>query len=228
MQGEPRIIPTFPASLTRKAHKKLRQFGVEVRTCARVTGVTPDEVKIGDEYIAAKNVIWTAGVKASAAGEWLGVEVDRAGRVKVESNLTVPGHPNIFVIGDTALVMQNGKPLPGLSPVAMQEGRYVARVIADEAAGKAHSRPFRYIDKGTLATVGRSFAVADIGPLHFTGLLAWLTWIVVHIFYLIGFRNRLLVLIQYAWAYATFRPAAQIILPEDKIVEGGTNRGTHT
>lgn len=167
-------------------------------------------------------------MKASAAGEWLGVEVDRAGRVKVESNLTVPGHPNIFVIGDTALVMQNGKPLPGLSPVAMQEGRYVARVIADEAAGKAHSRPFRYIDKGTLATVGRSFAVADIGPLHFTGLLAWLTWIVVHIFYLIGFRNRLLVLIQYAWAYATFRPAAQIILPEDKIVEGGTNRGTHT
>ncbi len=190
--------------------------------------MNPNGVKIGDEYVEAKNVIWTAGVKASAAGEWLGAEVDRAGRVKVGSDLTVPGHPNIFVIGDTALVMQNGKQLPGLSPVAMQEGRYVAQVIADGIAGKAHSRPFRYVDRGTLATVGRSFAVADIGPLHFTGLLAWLTWIAVHIFYLIGFRNRLLVLIQYAWAYVTFRPAAQIILPEDNTGDRGTFHGTNT
>jgi NADH:ubiquinone reductase (H+-translocating) len=215
VEGETRILPTFPASLTRKARTKLQQFGVEVRTGVHVTNVTSSGVMIGEEYLAAKTVIWTAGVKASPAGEWLGAEVDQHGRVKVESNLTVPGHPDIFVIGDTARVMQNGKPLPGLSPVAMQEGRYVAKVIADRVAGKAHCRPFRYVDKGTLATVGRSFAVADIGPLHFAGFLAWLIWIVVHLFYLIGFRNRLLVLIQYAWAYVTFRPGAQIILSED-------------
>ena len=124
--------------------------------------------------------------------------------------------------------MQNGKLLPGLSPVAMQEGRYVAQVIADRAHGIGHCRPFRYFDKGTLATVGRSFAVADIGPMHFSGLLAWLTWIAVHLFFLIGFRNRLIVLIQYAWAYVTFRPGAQIILPEDNTVDGGTRYGANT
>lgn len=215
VEGEPRIIPTFPASLTRKARQKLQQLGVEVRTGVYVTDVSPNGVKIGDEYIAAKNIVWTAGVKASPVGEWLGAEVDHNGRVKVLPDLTVPGHPNIFVIGDTAHAMQNGKPLPGLSPVAMQEGRYVAKVIADRVAGKAHMRPFHYVDKGNLAVVGRSFAVADIGPIHFAGFLAWLTWIAVHIFYLIGFRNRLLVLIQYAWAYFTFQAGARIIPPDD-------------
>ncbi len=215
VEGEPRIIPTFPARLTRKARHKLEQLGVEVRTGVHVTDVAPEGVRIGEEYIATKNVIWTAGVKASPAGAWLGAVVDHADRVKVEPNLAVPGTPNVFVIGDTACVLRKGKPLPGLSPVAMQEGRYVAQVIADRVAGKAQRRPFRYLDKGTLATVGRSFAVVDIGPLHFTGFIAWLTWIVVHIFYLIGFRNRLLVLIQYAWAYVTFQPGARIILPEE-------------
>jgi NADH:ubiquinone reductase (H+-translocating) len=222
VEGEPRIIPTFPASLTRKARKKLEQFGVEVRTGVHVTDVTADGVKIGDEWIAANTVIWTAGVTASPAGAWLGAEVERAGRVKVERDLTVPGHSTLFVIGDTACVPQRGKPLPGLSPVAMQEGRYVAKVIADRIAGKVQRRSFHYLDKGTLATVGRSFAVVDIGPLHFAGFLAWLTWIAVHIFYLIGFRNRLLVLIQYAWAYVTFQPGARIILPEEH-----ARRATH-
>ncbi len=216
VEGEPRIIPTFPARLTRKARHKLEQLGVEVRTGVHVTDLTPEGVKIGDEYIAAKNVIWTAGVKASPAGAWLEAEIDRQGRVKVEPNLAVPGHPNVFVIGDPACVLHKGKPLPGLSPVAMQEGRYVSQVIANRLAGKAQRRPFHYFDKGTLATVGRSFAVVDIGPLHFTGFFAWLTWIFVHIFYLIGFRNRLLVLIQYAWAYVTFQPGARIILPEER------------
>ena len=216
VEGEPRIIPTFPARLTRKARNKLEQLGVEVRTGVHVTAITADGVMIGSEYLPAKNVIWTAGVAASPAGAWLGAAVDHAGRVKVEPNLSVPGHPTIFVIGDTACVLHKGKPLPGLSPVAMQEGRYVAQVIADRVAGKAQRRPFRYHDKGTLATVGRSFAVVDIGPLHFTGFFAWLTWIAVHIFYLIGFRNRLLVLIQYAWAYVTFQPGARIILPEER------------
>ena len=215
VEGKPRIIPTFPASLTRRARNKLEQFGVEVRTGVHVTDVTADGVKIGDEYIATNNVIWTAGVTASPAGKWLGTEVDRAGRVRVGHDLTIPGHLNIFVIGDTACVLQKRKPLPGLSPVAMQEGRYLAQVIADRVAGKTRKRPFHYVDKGTLATVGRSFAVVDMGPLHFTGFFAWLTWIAVHIFYLIGFRNRLLVLIQYAWAYVTFQPGARIILPEE-------------
>jgi NADH dehydrogenase len=217
VEGEPRIIPTFPPSLTRKARKKLEQLGVEVRIGVHVTAITADSVLIGSESLPAKNVIWTAGVKASPAGSWLGADVDHAGRVKVGPDLTVPGHPSIFVIGDTACVLQQGKPLPGLSPVAMQEGRYVTKVIADRLAGKAQPQPFHYHDKGTLATVGRAFAVVDIGPLHFTGFFAWLTWIVVHIFYLIGFRNRLLVLIQYAWAYVTFQPGARIILPEERV-----------
>jgi NADH dehydrogenase len=217
VEGEPRIIPTFPASLTRKARRKLEQLGVEVRTGVHVTAISADGVMIGSERLAARNVIWTAGVKASPAGAWLGADVDRAGRVKVAPDLSVPGHPTVFVIGDTACVMQQGKPLPGLSPVAMQEGRYVAQVIAARVTGNASPPPFHYHDKGTLATVGRAFAVVDIGPLHFTGLLAWLTWILVHIFYLIGFRNRLLVLIQYAWAYVTFQPGARIILPDEHV-----------
>lgn len=215
VEGEPRILPTFPAAFTRKARHKLEQIGVEVRTGVHVTDVTPDGVKIGEEDIAAKNVIWTAGVKASPSGAWLGAEVDHAGRVKVQAGLTVPGHPNVFVIGDTACVMQHGKLLPGLAPAAIQEGHYVAHVIAGRVTRKARRRPFRYVNKGTLATVGRAYAVVDLGPLHFTGLLAWLTWIVVHIAYLIGFRNRLIVLLQYAWAYVTFQPGARIILPED-------------
>lgn len=215
VEGEPRIIPAFPDSLTCKARRKLEQLGVEVRTGVHVTAITPDGVMIGKEYLPTKNVIWTAGVKASPAGAWLGVNVDHAGRVEVASDLTVPGHANIFVIGDTASALQRGKPLPGLAPVAMQEGRYVAQVITERVTGRAQPRPFCYRDKGTLATVGRAFAVVDIGPLHFTGLVAWLTWIVVHIAYLIGFRKRLLVLIQYAWAYVTFQPGARIILPAD-------------
>jgi NADH dehydrogenase len=220
VEGEPRIIPSFPTKLTHKARTKLEQFGVEIRTGVHVTNVTSDGVKIGDEWIAARNVIWTAGVTASPAGEWLGVETDRYGRVKVGPDLAVPGYPTIFVIGDTANVIQKRKTLPGLSPVAMQEGRYVAKVIAHRVTGKTQQRPFHYVDKGTLATVGRAFAVVDIGPLHFTGFFAWLTWIAVHIFYLIGFRNRLLVLIQYAWAYFTFQPGARILLPEESATTG--------
>ena len=228
VEGEPRIIPTFPARLTRKARKKLEQLGVEVRTGVHVTAISADGVMIGSEYLKAQNVIWTAGVKASPVGSWLFADVDHAGRVKVEPNLSVPGHPNIFVIGDTTCVLQQGKPLPGLSPVAMQEGRYVAKVIVDRVTGKAQPQPFHYHDKGTLATIGRAFAVVAIGPLRFTGFLAWLTWIAVHIFYLIGFRNRLLVLIQYAWAYVTFQPGARIILPDEHARRDMHVRAAHT
>jgi NADH:ubiquinone reductase (H+-translocating) len=217
VQGPKRIMPSFPASLTKQASKKLKQLGVEIKSGLHVKEVREDGVMIGDEHLATENVIWTAGVKASPAGEWLHADVDHDGRVKVRPDLTVPSHPNIFVIGDTALVEQNGKHLPGLAPVAMQEGEYVASVIADRVAGKTHSQPFHYFDKGTMATVGRGFGVVDIGPLRFTGFLAWLIWLFVHILFLIGFRSRILVFLQYAWTYITFQRGTRVILPEDSI-----------
>jgi NADH dehydrogenase len=214
VEGESRIMPSFPASLTRKAHKKLNDLGVEIRTGVHVKDVNGNGVMIGDQHVAVKNVIWTAGVKASPAGQWLGAPVDHDGRVKVQNDMTISGHDNIFVIGDTALVTQNGKHLPGLAPIAMQEASYVASVIADKVAGKEHPQPFHYRNKGTLATVGRSFGVVDIGIIRFTGFFAWLTWLLIHLYFLIGFRNRLVVFIQYAWVFFTFQKGARIILPE--------------
>jgi NADH dehydrogenase len=219
VEGESRIMPSFPPSLTDKATRKLKQMGVEIHTGVHVKDVKPDGVMIGNEHLAAENVIWTAGVKASPAAQWLHAPTDHDGRVKVQSDLTIPDHPNIFVIGDTALVIENGKKLPGLAPVAMQEGRYVASVIADRIAGKTTSQPFHYFNKGTMATVGRSFGVVDIGPLHFTGFFAWLTWLFVHILFLIGARNRILVFFQYAWSYFTFQRGTRVILPGDTIRE---------
>jgi NADH dehydrogenase len=169
---------------------------------------------IGNERVETKNVIWTAGVKASPAGQWLGAQVDHDGRVKVQPDLSVAGHPDVFVIGDTALVEQRGKHLPGLAPVAIQEGRYVGNLIAKRAAGKDERKPFHYFDKGTMATVGHAFAAVDIGPLHFTGFVAWLTWLFVHLFFLIGFRNRFIVFFQYAWSYFTYQQGVRVILPE--------------
>lgn len=214
VQGPDRIMPSFSSSLTRKASKKLRQLGVEIRTGLHVEDVRKDGVMIGNEFLATENVIWTAGVKASPAGEWLHAQVDHNGRVKVQPDLTVPGHSNVFVIGDTALVEQNGKPLPGLAPVAMQEAKFAASVIMDRITGKTHSRRFHYFNKGTLATVGRNFGVVAIGPVRFTGLPAWLAWLFVHILFLIGFRNRLLVFFQYAWNYFTFQRGTRVIIPE--------------
>jgi len=219
VQGGKRILHQFPSSLADAATKKLQQMGVEIRLGVHVKDVKPDGVMIGDEHFAAENVIWTAGVKASPAGEWLHANVDRDGRVKVQQDLSVPGHANIFVIGDTAFLEQNGKPLPGLAPVAMQEAEYAASVILDRVAGKTPQKPFHYFDKGTLAMVGRSFGIVDIGPLHFTGFLAWLTWILVHIMLLINFRNRVITTMQYAWTYLTYQRGAQVILPDDTIRE---------
>jgi NADH dehydrogenase len=170
---------------------------------------------VGEEHIAARTVLWTAGVLASPAGQWLGAEVDRAGRVKVEPDLSVPNLPNVFVIGDTASVMQKGKLLPGLAPVAMQQGRYVASVIAQRIAGKS-SQPFHYFDKGSLATVGRAYAIISLGKLRMAGFLAWVLWLTVHIFYLIGFRNRVLVMLQWAAAYFTWHRGARLITYADE------------
>ncbi len=214
VEGESRIMPSFPASLTRKATVKLKQLGVEIRTGVHVKEVDATGVMIGNQRVDAENVIWTAGVKASPAGQWLHAPVDHDGRVKVKSDLTVPGHPNIFVIGDTATVTQKGKHLPGVAPVAIQEAKYVASVIAERVAGKEHLQPFRYFNKGTLAVIGRSFGIVNIGPIRFTGLLAWFTWLLVHLFFLIGFRNRVIVLLQYAWVFFTYQKGSRIILPQ--------------
>jgi NADH dehydrogenase len=214
VEGESRVMPHFPASLTQKVQERLRSMGVEIRTGVHVKDIDENGVMIGDQRVEAKNVIWTAGVKASPAGQWLHAEVDHDGRVKVQRDLTVPGYRNIFVIGDTAHAEQNGKQLPGLAPVALQEGKYVATVIANAVAGRTRHPPFHYFDKGTLATVGRAFGVVDIGPLRFTGTLAWFTWLLVHIFFLMSVPNRIVVFIQYAWTYLTFQKGARIILPE--------------
>jgi NADH dehydrogenase len=215
IEGEPRILSTFPASLSRAAHHKLSRMGVEIRTGNHVTTIDEEGVIVAGERISARTVIWTAGVKASPAGAWLGAEVDRKGHVKVAGDLTVPGHPNIFVIGDTATLTQNGKPLPGVAQVAIQQGEYAAAVIAARVAGKEHKQPFHYRNKGTLATIGRSYAVADLGLIRLAGFPAWLLWVVVHLLFLIGFRNRYVTLFQWAWSYLTFERGACLVSYED-------------
>ena len=214
VEAGPRILPAFPESLAKKAQKALNHLGVEVRTNSAVAAVDGEGVLIAGKRLAAKTVIWTAGVAASPAGQWLGVETDRAGRVKeVAADLTIPAHPNIFVIGDTVNVTQKGKPLPGVAPVAMQEGRYIASVIAHRVANKSITKvaPFHYFNKGNLATVGRSFGIIEIGKLRLSGFIAWVMWLLIHIFYLIGFRNRFLVMFQWAWAYLTYQRGARLI-----------------
>jgi NADH:quinone reductase (non-electrogenic) len=214
VEAAPRILAAFSESLARKTQRKLARMGVEVHTGQAVTQVDAHGVVLDGEHIPAHTVIWSAGVLASPAGKWLGAEVDRAGRVKVAADLSVPGHPEIFVIGDTASIMQDGKPLPGVAPVAMQAGRYVASVIKHHAAGKQpHEppRPFHYRNKGNLATVGRSYAIVEIGKLRVTGLFAWMTWLLIHIYYLIGFRNRVVALFQWAWTYFTYSRGARLI-----------------
>jgi NADH dehydrogenase len=211
VEAGPRILLSFPETLARKAQKALNRLGVEVRTASPVSSIDENGVVIAGEYLPAKTIIWTAGVAASPAGRWLNVETDRAGRVKVASDLSVPGLPEVFVIGDTALVEERGRPLPGVAPVAMQEGRYVAAAILRRLAGRT-PEPFHYFNKGNLATVGRAWGLLEIGRLRMAGFLAWLLWLFVHICYLIGFRNRVVVLFQWAWAYLTFQRGARLIL----------------
>ncbi len=215
VEALPRILIAFDEQLAHKAHKALNRLGVEVRTSSPVEAIDSEGVVIAGERLAAKTVIWTAGVAASPAGQWLGAETDRAGRVKVLSDLTVPGHPNMFVIGDTASCTQDGKPLPGVAQVALQQGRYAASVIADRVAGKAHTQAFHYVDKGNLATIGRFYGIAAIGKLRFAGLLGWFVWLVVHLMFLIGYRNRLVVMFQWAVYYTTFQRGARLITFED-------------
>lgn len=211
VEAGPRILPAFPQSLAQKAQSALNHLGVEVRTHAAVEQVDSEGVIIAGKRLAAKTVIWTAGVAASPAGRWLAAPVDRAGRVKVENDLSLPHFPHVFVVGDTSSFVQDGAPLPGVAPVAMQEGTYVGSLIAARVLGKAPLPPFHYHNKGNLATIGRSAGIADLGWIRFFGFAGWLLWLAVHIFFLIGFRNRFVVLFQWAWAYLTFQRGARLI-----------------
>lgn len=226
LEGGPRVLPAYPESLSCSAERQLRRLGVEVRTSARVTSVEPGAVVLGDERIDATVVLWAAGVQASPLGKVLGTPLDRAGRVLVEPDLSVPGHPEIFVIGDLAALRDtSGNWLPGVAPVAMQEGRAVARAITADLAGKTR-RPFHYVDKGSLATIGRRAGVAVVGRLRLSGFIAWLAWLFVHVFFLIGFRNRIVVLLQWAWSYFTYERSARLITGGRDLPGWGDKRGS--
>ncbi|MBI3840028.1 MAG: NAD(P)/FAD-dependent oxidoreductase [Planctomycetia bacterium] len=228
LEAQDCVLGQFPPDLQHKAEKSLERLGVTVRLGATVTQISPQgvTVKTGDrtETIAAGAVLWTAGVKASALGAALaqatGLVTDRLGRLAVEPDLSLPGHPEIFVIGDLASFShQTPQPLPGLAPVAMQEGRYVAKVVRRRLAGKLPPKAFRYFDRGNMATIGRAAAVADLGWLHISGYLAWLTWLFIHLLYLVQFQNRVLVLIQWAYSYLTRGRAARLITQEPPRIE---------
>ena len=207
-----RVLAAFPAALSNAAQTALQRLHVEVRLGAPVSNCDESGVTIGGEHLPAATIVWAAGVAASAAAHWLGVEKDRIGRVPVGPDLTVPGHPEIFVIGDTASAAgKDGKPLPGLAPVAKQQGAYVARVLRARLAGRPAPPPFRYRDYGTMATIGRRSAVADFGWLRLDGTLAWLMWGLIHISFLIGFRNRAVVMLEWMWSYVTFQSGARLI-----------------
>ncbi len=212
VEAGPRLLPAFPAMLGDAACEALERLGVEVRLGATVSHCDSEGVSIGDQRLPAATIVWGAGVMASAAADWLGAEKDRAGRVVVGPDLSVPGHPEIFCIGDTACALDaGGKPLPGLAPVAKQQGAYVARHLRAALAGKALPRPFRYRSFGTMATIGRRAAVADLGWVRLDGTLAWLLWSAVHVSFLIGFRNRTVVMLDWLWSYFTFQSGARLI-----------------
>ncbi len=215
VEALPRILLPFDERLAKKAHRALNRLGIEVRTSSPVEAIDSEGVVIAGERIPAKTVIWTAGVAASPAGQWLGAETDRGGRIKVDSDASVPGHPNIFVIGDTASFTQDGKPLPGVAQVAIQQGQYSASVIADRVAGKPHPEAFRYVDKGNMAVIGRFYGIVAIGKLRLAGLVAWFMWLVLHLMFLIGFRNRLVVGFQWLVYFTTFQRGARLITFED-------------
>lgn len=216
VEGLPRILPSYEEDSSERARRQLERLGVEVRTGARVTQIADECVTVGDsERVAAANVFWAAGVEASPLGAKLGVPLDRAGRVEVEPDLSIPGHREVFVAGDLASLEQDGEPVPGVAPAAMQMGRYLARMIRRDLDGKPRE-PFRYFDKGSLATVGRAAAVAEFGRVHLSGFIAWITWAVVHIVYLIGFRNRLVVMIQWAWAWLLYQRGIRLITNDSK------------
>jgi NADH dehydrogenase len=234
IEGGNRVLAAYSEDLSRKAEEQLKHLGVEVSTSHMVTRVEPGAVWVGDNRIPASVILWAAGVAASPLGQKLGVPLDRAGRVIVQPDLSIPGHPEVFVIGDLASLQdEHGKMLPGVAPVAIQQGKWVARAIARDLEHQPR-RNFHYHDKGSLATIGRASGVAQFPGFSLSGYFAWLAWLFVHIFFLIGFRNRLIVMIQWAWSYLTYERGARLITgsnqlpgwteaqhPEDKTVAAG-------
>ena len=226
IEGGPRVLPAYSEELSRKAEEQLHHLGVEVRTSQMVTRVEPGVVWVGDQRISAAVILWAAGVAASPLGRRLGVAVDRAGRVLVQPDLSIPGHDEVFVIGDLAALQdEHGKLLPGVAQVAIQQGEWVARMIARDLEHQPR-RDFHYHDKGSLATIGRAAAVAQFGKFELSGYFAWLAWLFIHILFLIGFRNRLMVMIQWAWSYLTYERGARLITGSDEL-PGWTEASLH-
>jgi NADH dehydrogenase len=236
IEGAPRVLPTYPEDLSAKAEASLRRLNVTPRTGAMVTGIDDRGITVklaeGQAHFAARTVIWAAGVGPSPFAEVLerraGAKRDRNGRVIVNPDCSVAGHPDIFVIGDLARFEENGKSLPGVAQVAMQQGAYVAKLIRKRQRGEGAVPPFHYFDKGNLAVIGRAAAVAQIGPLHMSGLLAWLTWLFVHLMYLVEFSNRVLVFVQWGFLYITFNRGARLITGSDSADDFGAGSGRVT
>ncbi len=218
VEAGPSILSAYPEDLRQSAVKQLEHLGVEVRTNSAVSDVCTGQVRVGNDVISAEVVLWAAGVSASPLGRELGVPLDRAGRVLVEPDLSIPGHRQVFVIGDLASMKdKHGQPLPGVAPVAMQQGRCVGRQIAADLAGKPRET-FHYLDKGSLATIGRAAAIGQFGKIRLSGFIAWLSWLFIHVFFLIGFRNRVIVMFQWFWSYLTYERAARLITGESRVI----------
>jgi NADH dehydrogenase len=216
VEGGPRLLSAYDESLSRKALEALEKLGVEVKLNTRVTDIRLREVRMGEERVAAYNVVWSAGVAASPLGKALGGPVDRMGRVVVEPDLSVPGHPEVFVVGDLAAFThqrKDGQPLPGVAQVAMQGGTAAARNVLRTLRGERRA-PFHYRDKGSMATIGRAKAIAEIGKLKLSGFVAWLAWLFIHLFFLIGFQNRITVMLEWAWSYLSWQRGARLITGE--------------
>ena len=216
IEAAPRVLGHFPPELSASAEQQLRNLGVEVRTASPVKSIRQFCVELEHETIRAENIIWAAGVSATPLTTKLEIELDRAGRVKVNADLSVPGHPEVFAIGDLALVVgKDGKPVPGVSPAAMQMAKHVAKIVSNELSWPGPKKPdrpaFEYWDKGTMATIGRSAAVAEVGKLQLTGYPAWLAWLVIHLVFLVGFRNKVSVLLHWAYSYFTYKRGSRII-----------------
>jgi len=211
LEGGPRVLPAYSEDLSASAERQLKEMGVEVRTNAMVTNIEDGAVCVGKEKIPASVILWGAGVSASPLGKMLGVPIDKAGRVVVQPDLSLPGHPEVFVVGDLASATRhNGQPVPGVAPAAIQMGKFAARQIKRAVEGKPREK-FEYLDKGSLATIGRSRAVGELGKIHISGYFAWLAWLFIHLLFLVGFRNRLFVMSEWAWAYLTYNHSARLI-----------------
>ena len=220
IEGGPRVLPTFSEEMSAKAARSLERLGVTIWTHTRVTHVDHEGVQAGDEVVKAQTVLWAAGVRASSLGARLELELDGAGRVPVADDLSLPDHPEVFVVGDQARFVEDGQPVPGVAPAAIQQGRHAARNILHTLAGSSRE-PFHYWDKGMMATIGRASAVVESGKLKLSGFLAWMAWCFIHILYLIGFRNRLMVFIQWVWSYIRYRRGARLITEPKWQLGGG-------